>query len=48
MMNHETYHMYPIGYIRRTHQDIHLEILGTFRPALKQRDQFNHMLNSLA
>jgi len=37
-MNHETRHMYPIGNIRRTRQDIHLEIIETFRPALKQLD----------
>lgn len=43
-MNRETYHMYPIGYVRRTAQDIHLEILETFRPALKQLDQFSHVM----
>lgn len=35
--------MYPIGYIRRK-DGIHLEILEPFRPALRQLDQFTHVM----
>jgi len=40
----ETYQMYPIGYIRRSENGIHLEILEPFRPALKHLDHFSHVM----
>ena len=43
-MSQETYQMVPIGYIRRADQDIRLEILDTYRPALKELDQFSHVI----
>ena len=43
-MPQETYQMYPIGYVRRADQDIHIEILDANRPALKQLDQFSHVM----
>jgi len=43
-MKEETFEMYPIGYIRRLENGIHLEILEPFRPALKQLDHFTHVM----
>lgn len=43
-MNEKTFHMQPIGYIRRSEDRIYLEILVPFRPALKQLDQFSHVM----
>lgn len=43
-MKEETFEMYPIGYIRRLENGIHLEILEPFRPALKQLDHFSHVM----
>jgi len=40
----ETYQMYPIGYVQRPEDGIHLEILEPFRPALKQLDHFSHVM----
>jgi tRNA-Thr(GGU) m(6)t(6)A37 methyltransferase TsaA len=40
----EAYQSYPIGYIRRTENGIHLEIGEPFRPALKQLDHFSHVM----
>jgi tRNA-Thr(GGU) m(6)t(6)A37 methyltransferase TsaA len=40
----QTYVIRPIGYIRSTEDGFHLEILEPFRPALKQLDQFSHVL----
>ena len=40
----KTYRIYPIGYIRRTEEGIHLEILEPFRPALKQLEHFSHVM----
>ena len=40
----ETYRVYPIGYIRRTGDDITLEISEPFRSALKQLDKFSHVI----
>lgn len=40
----EAYQIYPIGYIRRLENRIHLEILEPFRPALKQLDHFSHIM----
>lgn len=39
-----TYHMLPIGFIRRSEQGIWLEILEPYRPALKQLDHFSHVM----
>jgi tRNA-Thr(GGU) m(6)t(6)A37 methyltransferase TsaA len=40
----EAYQLYPIGYIRRSEDDVYLEILEPFRPALRQLDQFSHVM----
>lgn len=40
----ETYHFFPIGRIRRTGNDVYLEILEPYRPALKQLDHFSHVI----
>jgi len=40
----ETLQMFPIGYIRRSEKEIQLEILESYRPALKQLDHFNHVM----
>ena len=38
------YQVYPIGYIRRSENGIHLEILEPFRPALRQLEHFGHVM----
>ncbi|UCB60879.1 MAG: SAM-dependent methyltransferase [Candidatus Bathyarchaeota archaeon] len=38
------FRMVPIGYIRRQRNQIFLEILESFRPAMKQLDHFSHVL----
>lgn len=44
-MNHqETYTIYPIGYVRRTDDGNHLELLEPFRPALRQLERFSHVM----
>ena len=40
----QTYLLQPIGSIRRTKQEIRLQIDEAFRPALKQLDQFSHVV----
>ncbi len=40
----EIFNMFPIGYIRRNNEEVKLEILEQFRPALKQLDQFTHVI----
>ena len=40
----ETYQIYPIGYVRRSGNDIHLEIDEPFRPALEQLEHFSHVM----
>lgn len=40
----QTYQLQPIGSIRRTKQEIRLQIDAAFRPALKQLDQFSHVV----
>ena len=40
----EIFEIYPIGYVRRGENDIHLDILEPFRPALKQLDHFSHLM----
>lgn len=42
--NDKTYQIYPIGYVRRSEDDVHLEILAPFRPGLKQLDHFSHVM----
>jgi len=37
------FQIYPIGYVRRDENNIHLEIFEPFRPALKQLDHFTHL-----
>jgi tRNA-Thr(GGU) m(6)t(6)A37 methyltransferase TsaA len=36
--------MFPIGYIRRNKKGINLEVLESFRPALKQLNHFSHVM----
>jgi tRNA-Thr(GGU) m(6)t(6)A37 methyltransferase TsaA len=40
----KTYQIYPIGSIRRTEHEIHLEILKPYRPGLQQLNQFSHVM----
>lgn len=40
----ESFTMRPIGYVRGTEEKGYLEILEPFRPALKQLDQFSHVI----
>ena len=42
--NEKTYQIYPIGYVRRSEDDVHLEILAPFRAGLKQLDHFSHVM----
>lgn len=42
--NKKTYKIYPVGYIQRIKNNTFLEILEPFRPALKQLDQFSHIM----
>jgi len=42
----EIFNMFPIGYIRRNNEEVKLEILEPFRPALKQLDHFSHIIVS--
>ncbi len=41
---HETFEMFPVGYVRRSDDTITLEILEQFRPAMKQLDKFSHVM----
>jgi tRNA-Thr(GGU) m(6)t(6)A37 methyltransferase TsaA len=38
------YQLYPLGHVRRNKGGIHLEIGEAFRPALKQLEQFSHVV----
>lgn len=40
----EMFNMHPIGKVRRTDDGVVLEIEAPFRPALKQLDQFSHVM----
>lgn len=40
----ESYQIHPIGYVRSAERRGYLEILEPFRPALKQLDQFSHVI----
>ena len=39
-----TFEMHPIGYVRRRGNRIYLDILGPYRPALTQLNQFSHVM----
>jgi tRNA-Thr(GGU) m(6)t(6)A37 methyltransferase TsaA len=39
----EFYNMFPIGHVRRSESGIRLEILESFRPAMKQLEHFSHV-----
>jgi len=39
-----TFQVRPIGVVRRNDDSIHLEIDSSIRPALKQLDQFSHVM----
>lgn len=39
-----TYEVHAIGYVRRSGDDIRLEVLEPFRPALKQLEHFSHVI----
>jgi tRNA-Thr(GGU) m(6)t(6)A37 methyltransferase TsaA len=40
----ETYRLVPIGRVRQGDEGCYLEILEPYRPALKQLDQFSHVM----
>ena len=40
----DTYQLHPIGYIHRSDENINLEILEPFRPALQQLEHFSHIM----
>jgi tRNA-Thr(GGU) m(6)t(6)A37 methyltransferase TsaA len=40
----DTFSMHPIGYVKSSENGFTLEILKPFRPALKQLDQFSHVI----
>ena len=40
----EVYHVYPIGHVRREEDEVRLEILEPYRPALKQLEHFSHVV----
>jgi len=40
----DSYRMFPIGYVCRRENRVTLEILESFRPAMKQLDQFTHVM----
>ena len=40
----ETYHSFPIGYVRANENEFSLQILEQYRAGLKQLDQFSHVL----
>ncbi|UCE14123.1 MAG: tRNA (N6-threonylcarbamoyladenosine(37)-N6)-methyltransferase TrmO [Candidatus Heimdallarchaeota archaeon] len=39
----ETFTIFPIGYIKRTDDEVQIEILKKFIPALKQLEHFSHV-----
>jgi tRNA-Thr(GGU) m(6)t(6)A37 methyltransferase TsaA len=43
-MHDESYHMYPIGFVRRKGSEIYIDILEPYRPGLVQLDQFSHVM----
>jgi tRNA-Thr(GGU) m(6)t(6)A37 methyltransferase TsaA len=43
-MSEQTFHMQPIGYVRRSAEGVQLDILEPFRPALRQLDCFSHVM----
>ena len=40
----ETFHLFPIGRVRRGAEGIRIEVDVPYRPALKQLDQFSHVM----
>lgn len=40
----EAFLSYPIGTIRRSEGEVHLEILEPYRPAMKQLEHFSHVM----
>lgn len=40
----QDYRMFPIGYVHRSTDSICLEILEPFRPAMKQLENFSHVM----
>ncbi|MFX1507148.1 MAG: tRNA (N6-threonylcarbamoyladenosine(37)-N6)-methyltransferase TrmO [Promethearchaeota archaeon] len=45
MLNHseEKFTIFPIGYIKRTDEEVIIEVLEEFTPALKQLEHFSHV-----
>lgn len=39
----ETFTIFPIGYIKRSEDEVYIEILEKFIPALKQLEHFSHI-----
>jgi tRNA (adenine37-N6)-methyltransferase len=40
----QVFQVYPIGYVRRSEDDFHLEILEPYRPALQDLQYFSHVI----
>ena len=40
----ESYHVHPIGYVRRLEDEIQLQVLEPYRPGLKQLEHFSHVI----
>ena len=40
----DSYRIFPIGYVRRRENLIFLEVMEPYRPAMKQLDQFTHVM----
>ena len=43
MSSEEAFTIYPIGMVRRTEDEVHIQILERFSPALKQLEHFSHV-----
>jgi len=44
MNTQETFHIFPIGHVRRAETGIQLDILEPYRPGLKQLEHFSHVI----
>lgn len=43
-MNAKTYEIHPIGYVKRFGEEVYLEILEPYRPALNKLEEFSHVI----
>jgi len=44
-MNAKTYEIHPIGYVKRYGEELYLEILEPYRPALNKLEEFSHVMH---